>query len=208
MAEAKIVGLDAPTPREVQVAKRTKALAADDLRSVRRTAEGWRNAEVISASVAFAGGFLAGPEALEKLGDPLRLAVGVALGLVFVVAAFSVGLAVRASVGWPTWVQAHTPLALESWEREEVGKVARYVRVSMRLAGVAAVLLALVMSAILVAPSKGSELSTLETVDGRVYCVSQLRQEGDGFIISISGTEIVIPVAEVTAFQVVDRCPN
>lgn len=200
--------MGAPTSREVEGARRTKNLADDDLHSVRRTAEGWRNAEVISVSVAFAGGFLAGPEALEKLDDPLRLIVGLALGLVFVLAAISVGLAVRASVGWPTSVQASTPLALENWENKEVRKVGRYIRWSMRLAGLAALVLGLVLSAILTAPPVGPELSTLETADGRVYCVSQLREEAGNFIVVLSGTEIVVPGDEVVAVQVVDRCPS
>lgn len=208
MAEAKIMGLGAPTAREVQVAKRTKALAADDLHSVRRTAEGWRNAEVISASVALAATFISGPETFEKLDDPMRTIVGLALALVFVLAAFSVGLAVRASVGWPTWVQARTPLALENWEREEVGNIARYVRISMILGGVVALILGLVISAVLVVPSKAPELATLTTVDGRVYCVSQLRQEGNDFAVTVSGTELVVPGNMVTKVNEVDKCPT
>lgn len=208
MGEPRLVGLGAPTPQEVEGARRIKKLADEDLHSVRKTAEGWRNAEVISASVAFAGGFLAGPEALDKLDDLLRLIVGFALGLVFVVTAFSVGLAVRASVGWPTSVQASTPLALENWENKEVRKVASYIRRSMRLAGLAALVLGVVLSVVLIAPPVGPELSTLETTDGRVYCVSHLREESGNFIVVLSGTEVVVPGDEVIAVQVVDKCPT
>jgi hypothetical protein len=166
--------MSAPTPLEVSEARRIRAAARDELPSIRRTAESWRNAGFISAGIALAGGVIAGPDAVTDLPSPFKLLAILMLACTFVAGMVSATLAVLASIGWPSWIEASTPKALQQWEATTAENAIKQLKTSMLLAGVALLLAGSTIVLVLVA-AEPTQVSS-ETGKGESSCSVPLRQ--------------------------------
>ncbi len=142
MSESKpaIRPLPAPTKTEVLQSRRLKQQSAMSLQSVRSSAERWRNAGLVSGALAIAGTIVGGSELLVNLPSAARGIVIAIAGLAFAAGFAAIGLAIRASIGWPRFVAADSPAALERWERNETSTVVRCLQWSMWLTATAAIL--------------------------------------------------------------------
>lgn len=137
----KITAGRAATAFEVSEAMRLNLLAERQLASVRLAAEKWRNGVGIATSVSGAITLLAAPDVLAgasaraTVDGAWLLGIGALLGLV------SLALAMRAAFGWPTSALFAAPDSLRAWEKAELVRTVRALRVSMVVSVAALVIL-------------------------------------------------------------------
>ncbi len=199
-----IRGTRAPTPHEILEARRTLHVKAVELAALRHTATGWRNAGVISAGFALAGGITGGPEVLGNLNGYARsvvlalLAVGVIAGFV------AIAFAVRSSIGWPMETRTSGPLSLVTWEQHEALIVQRLVRWSMILAGIATASLVVALGISLVAPPREHVL--VMTATNGAYCSSDVKVDATSVRIVVGSTGITVPRRDVVSISSVELC--
>lgn len=129
------------TPAEKNAAAQIAQMRWTQLATVRATAENWRNGIGAATTASTAVTFLAAPAAL-KVSTPANIVNGGwLLGIALIIATVSVGLALRASFGWPKQINVTTMDAIRQWEDEELITTVRMLRTSMILSVVALALL-------------------------------------------------------------------
>lgn len=205
MAEriASIHGMPAPTRHQIQEGRRTQAQAATNLDTVRRSAETWRNAGLISAGLAVAGSIVAGPELIKGLPAQLRLLVLVLTGIAYLAGLVSTGLSVRASMGWPRMVRTASPTALQDWERREIRVALSSLRASMWLAAVVAVFAGAAIGIALAVPEP--QMVKMTTAHLQV-CGSIHSQTKTAVTIDSAGALIEIPKSEIRQMTQLQQC--
>lgn len=134
-------GVRPATRLEKEEAERIVKAKSSQLVTIRAAAEKWRNGSAISAALLAVGGVLGTGEALFSATVEARLAIGLALGLAATLTLVSLGLSMRASIGWPIKLKILTTDALSNWERKETSKAVRLLKWSMWIGLAAAVLL-------------------------------------------------------------------
>lgn len=198
-----IHGMPAPTRHQIREGRRTQAQAATNLDSVRRSAENWRNAGLISAGLAVAGSIGAGPELIKGLPAELRMSVLILTGIAYLAGLVSTGLSVRASMGWPRMVRAASPTALQDWERREVRVALSSLRASMWLAAVVAVAAGAAVGIALAVPDP--QVIKVAT-DNLQVCGSLRSQTKTTVTIDAAGKLIEIPMSEIRQITQLQQC--
>lgn len=169
--ESEFVGLPAPTAEEAQESRRILTWSEDALKTVRKTAESWRNAGFVSAGIALAGALIGGPHIVTDLPAPFRGIVIVLLAITFMIALTSASLSVLASIGWPTWIDTSNSMALKTWESKRVKTASAQIRTSMILAVCAALLVGSAITVILLATPRSNTRVFIPHDLTHGYCV-------------------------------------
>lgn len=176
-----------------------------ELASLRQTATSWRNAGVISAGFALAGGLTAGPDVLAGLSEPARIASLIALGVGVVTGLVSVAFAVRSSVGWPKSMKTQGPMSWAGEERKEVLTVQRLVRCSMVLSAFAVGALVIAVAVALV--DIPGERTLLVTDSNGTFCARNITVVDGSVIVHLGDALVEVPRKEVVSMASVETCP-
>jgi len=108
------------SPSEAAASERIQALVADQLPSIRRAAERWRDGSGIASAIATAAAMFAAPEILQNVAAWQLRQGGTFVGVGVALAVIALTLSLFASVGWPRRADLTKPGALNVWYGREV----------------------------------------------------------------------------------------
>lgn len=132
-----VVGIRPATDAEIAAKARLAELAAQQLTSVRTTAQNWRNSVGFGAVASTLVGLFTAADIVKNA--PVKSLTDGAwlVGIGIIVAISSFSCALRSSFGWPSFVSLNSEDDLREWESHEAAKTISYLRWSMILAVVA-----------------------------------------------------------------------
>ncbi|PZE94805.1 hypothetical protein DEI95_05120 [Curtobacterium sp. MCBD17_008] len=116
---------------EAAQADRIQALVADQLASVRRAAERWRDGSGVASAITAAAALFAAPEILQKAAAWQLRQGGICVGAGIALAVVALILSLYSSVGWPRRADLTNPGALDVWYGREVTRALWSLRLSM-----------------------------------------------------------------------------
>lgn len=205
---SKISGLPAPTPEQSRESRKLLDSSVAQLGAVRTTAENWRNAGLVGSGIALGGAVLAGPATIAALGQESRAVTLILLASGLFIAILAITFSIRASIGWPRWLQASDPLARKKWEWGETRLVVALLKWSMALT---------VISVALVASAIGVALTTYPAADGSgavlvvdrsgsAYCANAIERAGNELRIETDSLTTTVPWRDVISIKTVAAC--
>jgi hypothetical protein len=201
---ASISPLPAPTALELQQSRRLKRLAAMSFQTIRASAERWRNAGLISGALTLAGTVIGGSDLVAGLTNSTRVVVVSIIGLAFLCGVVAVVLAIRASLGWPSYTAADTPAALQQWEVKETAIAVRCLQCSMWLSAATAVIVAVAVG---VALTYGGRPQFVSLETAQLVICGQITSSADAeYVVNAGGVEVTVQIADVTRVSAASAC--
>lgn len=129
----RVVRIREATDAEIAAKARIETQIAQQLPSVRATAQNWRNGVGFGAVASTLVGVFKAPEIVKNATEQQISNGAWLLGISVALAVGSFVLALRASFGWPAFKAVATESDLRQWESQEVAATIRYLRASMVL---------------------------------------------------------------------------
>lgn len=125
------------TDAEIAAKTRIEKLIAQQLPTVRATAQNWRNGVGFGAVASTLVGLFKAPEIIKNATAQQVANGGWLLGISILLAVASFACALRASFGWPSFKSIGSEDQLRQWESAETAATIKHLRRSMVLAIVA-----------------------------------------------------------------------
>lgn len=205
---SRISGLPAPTPEQSKESRKLLDSSVAQLGAVRATAENWRNAGLVGSGIALGGAVLAGPATIAALPPTSRITTLILLAGGLIIAILAITFSIRASIGWPRWLQASDPLARRKWEWDETRLVIVLLKWSMALTVVSVVLVASAIGVALTTYPASNKPGQVLLVDqsGDSYCANALERNGRKIIIVTDDATTTVLWRDVISMEVVTAC--
>lgn len=108
-----------------------RKLVADQLPSIRRAAQRWRDGSGLAGSITTAAGLFTAPDILANAAPWQLSQGGLMIGIAVALGITALAMSLYASVGWPRRADLHSASALDEWFARETGSALWCLRLSM-----------------------------------------------------------------------------